>query len=545
MNERTPLVMIGLDAFEVSEMEELLAAGRLPHLARLRQRGRFVGLRCEPAGLLGAVWRDFVTGRPVWRHGQHFRKLWNPALGRVEPAEPDRDTLRPFWEELARRGARLALVDVPHAPAPPSEGVAGVFLNGWQCHDRAERAAAPEGLWAELERRFGPPRLGVEHYGPQTPARLLQVRSEAIATAGQAGAIGAWLLERERFDLFLMVLGAPHRAGHYLWDLSQIEADGLDAETLGLLEGGLHDCYVACDEALGRMLDAAPADARIGVFAVHGMGPSWGWTELFPDILRLLHDRASGGPPPPGLRHRLRRMLRSPLVLSATRLLPPALLRPLGRFWTARMHDWSRTRFFALPSELGGLVRINLQGREAQGIVAPGRDCEALLDRLTHDLLALQDLETGEPIVAAVERTDALVPPDAPARALLPDLCVLWGPRRIEDSIGIRAPGHGELRWPRGRKLESGRSGNHRAEGWLIAAGPGIAPSSRPGLASPLDLVASIRHALGMGEEADAGRQTRLLSPAERSMAAPRRKEPQARREVQSQGSGARTDWDG
>ena len=83
------------------------------------------------------------------------------------------------------------------------------------------------------------------------------------------------------------------------------------------------------------------------------------------------------------------------------------------------MFDWSQTRFFALPSDVGGLVRFNLQGREPEGIVRQGAEFDGLCDELIDALCSLEDVETGEPIIAAVDRTDDVVGLDAPFRHVL------------------------------------------------------------------------------------------------------------------------------
>jgi len=54
--------------------------------------------------------------------------------------------------------------------------------------------------------------------------------------------------------------------------------------------------------------------------------------------------------------------------------------------------DWSRTRAYAIG--LSGIY-INQRGREAQGMVAPGRDCEALKQELVLKLSGLRDSVTG------------------------------------------------------------------------------------------------------------------------------------------------------
>jgi hypothetical protein len=67
------------------------------------------------------------------------------------------------------------------------------------------------------------------------------------------------------------------------------------------------------------------------------------------------------------------------------------------------MYDWGRTRFFPLPSDVNGYVRVNLARREAQGTVEPGADYEALCGELSEAFLALEAVGSGARVVAAVE----------------------------------------------------------------------------------------------------------------------------------------------
>ncbi|NOZ77810.1 MAG: hypothetical protein GXP48_01265 [Acidobacteria bacterium] len=68
-----------------------------------------------------------------------------------------------------------------------------------------------------------------------------------------------------------------------------------------------------------------------------------------------------------------------------------------GQFWPNV--DWSRSRAYALG--LGGLY-INLRGREAQGIVAPGEEYENLRRELARKLEAIVDPKTGRHPIAKV-----------------------------------------------------------------------------------------------------------------------------------------------
>jgi predicted AlkP superfamily phosphohydrolase/phosphomutase len=489
-----PVVMIGLDAMDRRWVEAMLAAGELPNLRRLRARGSFKRLTAEDAFLHAACWRSFLTGTTVEHHGWYFSKQWRAATGRIEPVTPDWLPMTPFWQALGAAGRRLLLVDVPHAPAPAA-GFPGVMLQGWQTHDLGERGSAPAGLWDQLVERFGAPALGPERYGPQTAQSLGEVRDRALAALDQISAITAHLLTLERFDLALCVLGATHRAGHYLWDLSQLDPARLRGAERGRLQGALDEVYRAADHAVGRIVDAAPADAQIIVFAVHGMARNNGWVERFPAILERLREPRPARTRRLDPRPALRRLTRHPAVIRTTALVPRPIMARLSGLWTRRMYDWSKTPFFALPGELEGQIRLNLAQREPHGIVAPGRQRDALLDRLTEQLAGLRDLASDEPVAADIIRAEQAADTSGAAFQHLPDLVVRWRLLPCARSPGVRLPDGTELRWDPALPLPSGRSGNHRIGGWAVLGDADIVAAPGAPL-SGLDLVRFLFDAL-------------------------------------------------
>ncbi len=62
-----------------------------------------------------------------------------------------------------------------------------------------------------------------------------------------------------------------------------------------------------------------------------------------------------------------------------------------GQFW--ENVDWSKTKAYAMGL---GEIYINLKGREAQGIVNPGPEYDALKNELKQKLVTMTDPETGE-----------------------------------------------------------------------------------------------------------------------------------------------------
>ena len=141
--------------------------------------------------------------------------------------------------------------------------------------------------------------------------------------------------------------------------------------------------------------------------------------------------------------------------------------------------NWQKTTAFAIPSLYTSFVRVNLQGREPQGIVQLGEEYKTVLDKLEDDLKQLIDPVTGKPAVERIVRTTNWFncdPPDS-----LPDLFIEWQPARhfMQRIIHPKA----ELVQ---QKLGYHRDSYHSLNGFVAAMGPSI---SQRGTLEEVDLL--------------------------------------------------------
>jgi predicted AlkP superfamily phosphohydrolase/phosphomutase len=145
---------------------------------------------------------------------------------------------------------------------------------------------------------------------------------------------------------------------------------------------------------------------------------------------------------------------------------------------------------FALPSFSEGYVRLNVKGREAEGIVDPA-DYDTACSEVSADIMRLTDARTGKPAVKRVIRTR--VGPHGPAadgeRPSDADLIVIW------DGVPIDVVDHPTA----GRigPVPFKRSGSHVHRGFLLAAGPGVAAGRRFPEGHALDIPPTILALLG------------------------------------------------
>jgi predicted AlkP superfamily phosphohydrolase/phosphomutase len=313
-------------------------------------------------------------------------------------------------------------------------------------------------------------------HGLQPARALLALRTELLDGTAALTALALRLMNEHPWDPMLMAFGTLHRGGHKLWDGSNLRAAPGEAEA-EQLAGALRDLYVACDRAIGRLIEAAAPEVTVVVFSLHGMGPNTSRTAVLPLLLDLvLKGHAGVGPAKPrrqavlsGLRERVPDAWRGALK----RRLPVAARDQLSTFWRLNGIDWSTTAAVSLMSDLHGYIRVNRRGREAQGIVEPGRNFEAFRDRIAAGLESFVDADTGEPVVARSIRPDDELAPGARS-ASLPDLLVRWSDTPACRHRALRSPGLGSVRWPTPGLHPDGRSGNHRFEGFLLGAGPGL-----------------------------------------------------------------------
>jgi predicted AlkP superfamily phosphohydrolase/phosphomutase len=492
MTVHAPVLMLGIDAADADVLDALMGEHHLPNLQRLRGGGLYGRLR-SPADLYaGGVWPTFYTGRSVPSHGIFHSKLWRGERMRVEVASDRWLTARPFWETLSDPGMRSCIIDVPMVLGKPRP-LNGIYLGGWGTHDLISKGSWPPGLWRSCERKFGRPAMPVEHFGRQSERSLELLPAQLASATEQLGAIAIDQLTRERWDFGCIVFGAAHRAGHYLWDETQLANR---AASRSGRNPALVRIYQQIDEAIGAILETVPDNALVIAFAVHGMGPNPGWSDLLPDILARMDEHRSGAVPRRGMLYAMKQRIPFHWVRPVLNRLPPAVNHRLVSLWSRNMFDWSTTRFFPVPMDEAGYIRINLRGRERSGIVKPGAEYEALCTELTELLLGLADGETGEPIAGEPVRAFAAARRDAPGRELLPDLVVPWAgpPTSATCRLTCRsAPGF-EYEVP--STLPSGRSGNHTAQGWFIARGPLVAVGDTPSTYDVVDLVPTVLHHL-------------------------------------------------
>jgi predicted AlkP superfamily phosphohydrolase/phosphomutase len=474
-----------------------MAAGRMPNLAALKARGAQARLQSTAHWLVGVPWPSFYMSSTAERFGMYHYLVWRPDLMKAERPAPQWMPLEPFWRQLPALGRRVVAVDVPLCYAP--KGYGGIEVSGWATHELLQAPGSePPSLLAEIRREFGDAPFDAESAHQLSAEECLVVRDQCIETARRVGDLGCALMQKNPWDLAMVCFSSTHRSGHLLWDRTILKGSATEAQ-LASFDSALCDIYSACDAAIGRLIEQAGAGATVLVFSLHGMGVNNDRTCLLPEMLtRVLEDRRSGDEPQraPRLIDRLRRWVPDEWRARVKKHLPMTLQDRLTLFWRSGGTDWASTKAFVVFCDLDGYIRINLRGRERDGIVAP-EDYAALCERIAEGLRTFRDADTGVPLVSEIGLA-AQIFADGPMRHHLPDMVVRWNTDAASDHRRVVSERYGSIDWPTPGRHPLGRSGNHHRLGFVIAAGPGFAGGELPVGARVLDLAPTVMDLLGL-----------------------------------------------
>src|SRR5436190_842785 len=375
---RHTVLVIGLDGFDVGFADRLMAQGELPYLRALRDRGARFLLDHGAATRTGLAWEHFASGLTP-------ESAQRSAIVMLDPSTYE------VWQEgawfepfVAQLDARCIIFDAE----PPS--AAEAFWHGVDSsHPLHEHESAPfaaealTNVYREIDRFV---------------ATLVDTCNPAAVVVFSMGGMGP-----NQSDIASMVL-LPELifrwTGHEALLDVPLEWSNAPAEWPVLADG------ISWDRATAGWYPGTRerrAVTRVG--------------------LRLVPSQ-------------LKRWLRKPQGAPTYRSSSPRAL-PLDWQPATRYREWwPQMQAFAIPSFYDGRIRVNLRGRERDGVVDPS-NYETVLEELESLIRACQDPHTGEPAAATIERPGISDP--ALLQGTDADLMVVWN----RSLCGLEHPEHG------------------------------------------------------------------------------------------------------
>lgn len=471
MGDRKKVLVIGLDGATFRLLKPMAESGEMPEIARLMKAGCHGELRSTFPPLTPPAWSAFMTGKNPGKHGVvSFRRA--PAGYRTgDFINANSLRARTLWEIVGSTGRTVGAINVvPSYPVRP--------VNGFMVACMLSPPGAKDIIYPPEFR----PLLGDDYViSLEPPKQLIATEPDYVAQAldylkrlrnlGLRRREVALNLMKERpCDLLAVIFYEPDRVQHFFWKhLAGAGPEGAKPEAVAEIAAAARAIYRDLDTSVAELIRQSGPDTTTFIISDHGFADS---PDRFVYVNRWLADR--------GLLHvhKTWRMRRRVL-----RYLPANLRK---RFDTVEgvFVNWGRTHAWceAMETRSAG-VWLNVEGRQAEGLVKPGKDYERLRDEI---IQGLRELHDGDRLVfKTVARREEVY--NGPVTEIAPDILLYANP-----SHGLRFNGlRPELRArsPFTQFVEYGFTGAHEPAGIYIVAGPGIAPLGRSDM-KPIEAIA-------------------------------------------------------
>jgi predicted AlkP superfamily phosphohydrolase/phosphomutase len=477
----TRLLIIGLDGLSWNLLDPLLQAGVMPHLARFRDEGAWGPLTSVVPTQSASAWASFVTGQNPARHGVVDFAVRQPD-GTYRHAKPHPAST--LWHYLGRGGLQVGVLNFPITyPPDPVNG----FLVSGMLSPKGRTFTYPPTLGDELLAAVPGYRIDLE-WQLYAGREGVLLRDLTEMTRQRARACH-YLLDHQDWhgssgpDLLAIAFVGPDRLQHALWRHLDPSHPLHDAARSVSLTESLHAFYAGLDEAVGQLVTAVGEDATVILLSDHGF-QSAAWQFRVDDWLAengwLVRQAGRSR------WERLVRRLDRPWVRHLRKRLFKDISRRFPIFAPGGTTDWSRTLAFSTWNSQQG-IRLNVKGRDPEGIVAPGEDgCRTarLREEIRQALSQAREPRTGQLAVDRIWMREELY--QGPFLEEMPDLVFTLRPNLAASPL---QPGL----W-----MSTGwASGDHSPQGMFIAWGAHVAPGPVDG-ARLIDVAPTALYLLGL-----------------------------------------------
>ncbi|MGH2449006.1 MAG: alkaline phosphatase family protein, partial [Chloroflexota bacterium] len=364
----TRLFLLGLDGSPLPLLRELMKAGDLPNLARLFEQGSAVEMNSSLPDVSAVAWTSINTGKNPAKHGIYGFVDRKPGTDQLEVMTAAHVRAKNLWQVASDAGKRAVAINVPLS-YPPQQ-INGVVVSDF--------------LAPSLDKAVYPPFLATPlksmGYRIDTDPWLARQSLESFLedfkqTAEKRAEAVRYLMDREPWDVFMVVFMETDRLHHFMWEYYE-ERDPVRGPQFV-------DAYRQIDALAGSIIAKLRPDDQLIVLSDHG------FTTLHKEVYLNVWLENHG-------------YLR---------------FQPDQQKSLVAMDR--RSLAFSLDP---GRVYVNLAGREPNGAVSKD-EFPQLVDELATKLAGLRDPDNDAPIIQDVYRADDIY--HGPESGRAPDLLVM------------------------------------------------------------------------------------------------------------------------
>ncbi|NET90832.1 MAG: hypothetical protein F6K45_22535 [Kamptonema sp. SIO1D9] len=428
MKTHPPLILIAIDGADDRLIQTWVNEGYLPTIASVMERGCYGKVGGLESLAEHGTPLSLVSGVSRAVHGYYYFRQLVPKTYQLSPYNFSDTKVLPFWTHLSQEDKKVAVIDAPDSAMVAN--LKGIQVANWAAYrDRLSMdvllpCTNPPELLEDVRQIFGKP-ITISEFNSQTSfAQDVIMYHRVLERIEKKGKLCRELCQRDDFDLISLGFYESHAGSHYFWKYLKAAP-----EEENQLTHAIRDIYQAIDTQIKLFLQELPQQANVVIYSAFGMADSYPTTGLIPDfcqkfgyqVLLTASEERSLKPLPLA-----RKLLPQSWREAISQRLPLSVQERLINDNFANTTDWGKTRAFAIPSLYTSFIRVNLAGREPQGIVQPGKDYNDLLTEIETNLQQLIDPVTNKPAIKQIVKTAQWFNSEPPEH--LPDIFVEWQP---------------------------------------------------------------------------------------------------------------------
>jgi predicted AlkP superfamily phosphohydrolase/phosphomutase len=504
--------IVGWDGATFDLMEPWLAEGKLPNIAKVIKAGVHGRLRSTLPPMTFPAWSTFMTGKNPGKHGIYDFTRQKPGKYELEFVNGGKRRAASFWRILSDAGRKVISISVP-CTYPP-EDVNGIMISGFDGPGQMgadyvdARGMHPAGLYEELNKQIGGHPIGAFVASEINSGHPEQALERMLDCVRKKSATAKYLLENKPWDCMMILFGESDGVGHHFWKYCDPQSPLYEHNPA--VENAIFRVYEELDKQLGELLAMLPADTTLLMMSDHGFGGVSNWV-LYPNCwlseMGFLKFRGQSSQSfsrgLEGLKLRALATLPVPVKKAIYKLLGGKIGKIESQVRYA-MIDWAGSDAYFEENPYYPALWVNLQGRQPQGTVAPGKHYEEVRDRLIEKLTAWRHPKTGQPIVEKALRREEVY--SGPLLNEAPDIVVKWNitegynyafklSAKSLDRAWIKQV---DPREAENMKFFTGKSGHHRDEGIFLALGPFVRKDTKISGARIMDIAPTLLNLLGV-----------------------------------------------
>lgn len=267
------ILFIGLDSANLDALTRW--KWQLSNFNTLMENGCYCHLKSTIPPFSPPAWTGMMTGKNPAKHNIFDWISFPTEVGEGIKINTSKDVKEPtLWEILSKEGLKSCVINVPviNYPAQPLNGIMVAGIPGHTSH---QGVTYPPTIQQELEKVTRGyeiiPSVNLEVPGNEEKyyGEFSRVLSKRLKTA-------MYLLDKEEWDLFIVVFFLLDSVQHYYWpsvDQKHLPSDPPRGAKCGRM---IKEFYKKLDTATGILLNKVEGPVNVIIASDHGMQSSYG-----------------------------------------------------------------------------------------------------------------------------------------------------------------------------------------------------------------------------------------------------------------------------